>query len=114
MSGTARRVDDTISGSGTLSARRVGECFGHVGMIQTAATACNYKATKSTFGRYQSMSYAFLTIKREEDGRQTVYRPRVTDVIGYALRGAFDEPNGTPSDFAELLHRLDAIPSRLH
>ena len=83
-------------------------------MIQTAATACNYKATKSTVGRYQAMSYAFLTIKREEDGRQTVYRPRVTDVIGYALRGAFDEPNATPSDFTELLHRLDAVPSRLH
>lgn len=60
------------------------------------------------------MSYAFLSIKREEDGQQTVFRPRVTDVIGYALRGAFDEPNGMPSDFTELLHRLDAVPSRLH
>ncbi len=60
------------------------------------------------------MTDAFLTISREEEGRQTVRRPRVTDVIGHALRGAFDEGLGVPDDMAELLRKLDAAPGRLH
>ncbi len=60
------------------------------------------------------MSYAFLTIKRADDGRQIVDRPRVTDAIGHTLRGAFDETNDTPVDFMQLLKRLDAIPYRLN
>lgn len=60
------------------------------------------------------MSYAFLTIKREEGGQQVVRRPRATDVIGHALRGAFDEANGMPEDMARMLRELDAIPHRLN
>ena len=60
------------------------------------------------------MSYAFLTIKREEDGQQTVRGPRVTDVIGHVLRGAFDDTNSVPPEMAQMLRRLDAIPNRIH
>ena len=60
------------------------------------------------------MSYAFLTIKREEDGQQTVRGPRVTDVIGHVLRDAFDGSNGIPPEMAQMLRRLDAIPKRFH
>ena len=60
------------------------------------------------------MSYAFLTIKRDEEGLQTVRGPRVTDVIGNVLRGAFDETSGVPSEMAQMLRRLDAIPHRLN
>ncbi len=60
------------------------------------------------------MSYALLTIKREEDGQQTVCGPRVTDVIGHVLRGAFDDANGVPAEMALMLRRLDATPRRLN
>jgi hypothetical protein len=60
------------------------------------------------------MSFAFLTIKREEGGQQVVRRPRATDVIGHALRGAFDESHGMPDDMARMLRELDAIPHRLN
>lgn len=60
------------------------------------------------------MSYAFLTIRREEDGRQIVDRPRVTDVIGYTLRGAFDESHTLPPEMMHLVRRLDSIPHRLN
>ncbi len=61
-----------------------------------------------------TMTYAFLTISREEEGRQIVRRPRVTDVIGHALRDAFDDRVGLPDDMAKLLRELDAAPGRLH
>jgi hypothetical protein len=58
------------------------------------------------------MTYAHLIISREEDGRQIVRRPRLTDVIGYALRGAFDDGPALPDDMARMLRQLDAVPSR--
>ena len=60
------------------------------------------------------MTYAFLTIKREQDGQQVVRRPRVTDVVGHSLRSAFDGCGGLPDDMASMLRRLDAIPHRLN
>lgn len=60
------------------------------------------------------MSYAFLTIKHAEDGRQFVDRPRTTDIIGHTLRGAFDATNGATPEILHLLKRLDAIPYRLN
>lgn len=59
------------------------------------------------------MSYAFLTIKREQDG-YVVRRPRLTDVVGHALRSAFDESNCLPDDMASVLRKLDTIPHRLN
>ncbi len=60
------------------------------------------------------MTYAFLTIKREENGQQVVRRPRATDVIGHALRGAFDDVHAIPDDMAIMLRRLDAMPHRFN
>ncbi len=60
------------------------------------------------------MSYAAITIQREENGHQVVRRPRVTDVIGHALRGAFDETQGLPDDMAALLRYLNSVPSRIN
>lgn len=60
------------------------------------------------------MTYAFLTIRREESGHQVVRRPRATDVIGHALRGAFDETHALPDDMMIMLRRLDAMPHRLN
>ena len=60
------------------------------------------------------MTYAFLSIKREENGQQIVRRPRVTDVVGHALRGAFDDTQGLPDDMAHILHRLDCVPYQIN
>jgi hypothetical protein len=60
------------------------------------------------------MTYPFLTISREEEGRQIVRRPRVTDVIGHSLRGAFEDGLGLPEDMARMLRQLDAVPSRFN
>ena len=60
------------------------------------------------------MTYSQLTIQRDGDGSQVVRRPRVTDVIGHALRGAFDEPRGLPDDMARALRSLDAGSPRLN
>jgi len=60
------------------------------------------------------MTYAFLTISREEEGRQIVRRPRVTDIIGHALRGAFDESLGLPDDMVRMLRQLDAAPNQMN
>ncbi len=61
-----------------------------------------------------NMTYAFLTIRREENGQQVVRRPRATDVIGHALRGAFDDTHSIPDDMMMMLRRLDAMPHRLN
>jgi len=60
------------------------------------------------------MTYASLTIRREENGQQVVRRPRATDVIGQALRGAFDDAPSLPDDMMMMLRRLDAMPHRLN
>lgn len=60
------------------------------------------------------MTYAFLSISREEDGRQVVRAPRKTDALGYALRGAFGDSVSMPADMARLLERLDAKTDRPH
>lgn len=53
------------------------------------------------------MTYAFLSISREPEGPQVVRRPRATDVIGQALRGAFDTRNALPDDMARMVRQLD-------
>lgn len=55
------------------------------------------------------MSYALHMVHRDENGQQTVRSPRVTDVIGYALRGAFDEPRGLPEDMLQMLRKMDRV-----
>jgi hypothetical protein len=60
------------------------------------------------------MSYAFLTIKRDQNGQEVVRLPRVTDVVGHALRSAFDDPAITPDDMACMLRKLDQVPHRLN
>lgn len=55
------------------------------------------------------MTYALHMINRDENGRQTVRGPRVTDIIGYALRGAFDEPRGLPDDMVRMLQQIDRV-----
>lgn len=62
---------------------------------------------QSTVLRY--MSYALHMVNRDENGPQTVRGPRVTDVIGYALRGAFDEPRGLPEDMVRMLRQMDRV-----
>ncbi|WP_332782539.1 hypothetical protein [Sphingomonas sp. PB2P19] len=54
----------------------------------------------------------FLTTGREADGRQVVRRPRVTDVVGHSLRGAFGADPGLPDDMAQMLRTLDGLPAR--
>ena len=61
-----------------------------------------------------TMTYSFLTIGREVEGQHVVRRPRVTDVIGHSLRGAFDDGLGLPDDMARLLRELDAAPYRVN
>ena len=56
------------------------------------------------------MSFASLAIRRATDGRQIVGRPLATDVIGYALRDAFDDTPAVPSHMQQLLERLSAVP----
>ncbi|MES3154558.1 hypothetical protein [Sphingomonas faeni] len=60
------------------------------------------------------MTYAFLTIKREGNGHHVVGRPRVTDVIGHTLRGAFEDPHQLPEDMARMLRQLDQAGNRLN
>jgi hypothetical protein len=55
------------------------------------------------------MTYAFLTIGQEKEGRQIVRRPQATDVVGHALRNAFSEAPGVPDDMATILRQLDCI-----
>jgi hypothetical protein len=55
------------------------------------------------------MTYAFLTISREVEGRQVVRRPRVTDVVGHSLRGAFGDTANLPNDMIRLLRALDTV-----
>ena len=55
------------------------------------------------------MTYALHMISGDKNGRQTVRGPRVTDVIGYALRGAFDEPRGLPDDMVRMLQQMDRV-----
>jgi hypothetical protein len=50
------------------------------------------------------MSALSLSVSRE--GEQVVRRPRATDAIGAALRGAFGCP-ALPEDMARLVRRLD-------
>ena len=53
------------------------------------------------------MTYAFATINQADTGVQTVRGPRVTDVIGNALRNAFNEPRGLPDDMMRILRQID-------
>ncbi len=55
------------------------------------------------------MTHVFLMSGQEKEGRQIVRRPRATDVVGQALRSAFDNTPGVPDDMATLLRRLDCM-----
>lgn len=55
------------------------------------------------------MNYALNMIHANENGKQTVRRPHATDVIGYALRGAFDEPRYLPDDMMAMLQKIDRV-----
>ena len=61
-------------------------------------------ATLRKSARSLVMSALYLSIGR--DAEQTVVRPRPSDAIGAALRGAFASPP-LPEDMARLLRRLD-------
>jgi hypothetical protein len=47
-----------------------------------------------------------LHLSMADDAEQVVRRPRASDPIGAALRGAFDCP-ALPDDMVRLLRRLD-------
>ena len=52
------------------------------------------------------MASLYLSMAAEGND-QIVDRPRVTDAIGVALRGAYGPAVASPTDLADLLHRLD-------
>lgn len=60
------------------------------------------------------MTYERLITTRDGTGQQTVRAPRVTDIIGYSLRSAFDGSNAVTDDMARALRKLDAVPYHLN
>lgn len=60
------------------------------------------------------MNTMCLSIDHDKDGAQIVRRPRSTDAIGHALRGAFGEGCGLPDEMVVMLRRLDQTPAKLN
>jgi hypothetical protein len=48
------------------------------------------------------------SVEKSRQGDYVVRRPRSTDALGHALRGAFVN-SATPDDMARLLQRIDCI-----
>jgi hypothetical protein len=87
---------------------------GHVGILGNYEIGRHSKATNRAIRRCNGMMYLTPSLKRDADGKQVVQRPRVTDTIGLALRGAFGEHPSLTGEMARLLRQIDEATHSIH
>lgn len=58
------------------------------------------------------MMTSTTSVRRADDNRHVVTRPRATDAVGHSLRGVFGGDAGLPDDMVRALHALDRMTPR--